>query len=209
MKELGKIKERYEFSFDARQLGLYLFAAAAIAALFFVLGMSVGVQWERKKGVEAKKPDAPAYVPAAKPVSEAPVVPAAPPVASLVTSVTPPQAAKPAAGDAPSQSLTFPKVLTSNTRKTAPMTPEKKTDGSSRNYTVQVGAYNEKAAARECADRLKKKGYDARVDVIKGAKGAYTYKVRVGSFGTRDEAKTSAGRLAAGEKLSPYVTREK
>ena len=35
MKELGKIKDSYDFSFDARKLGLVLLGASAVAALVF------------------------------------------------------------------------------------------------------------------------------------------------------------------------------
>ena len=52
MKDLGKIRDRYDYSFDARQMGLVIFGVAAIAALVFVLGVSVGIQWQRKKQPE-------------------------------------------------------------------------------------------------------------------------------------------------------------
>jgi len=229
VKELGKLKERYDFSFDARQLGLYLFAASVILALAFVLGMSVGVQWERKKAAVTASQPAPAKAPAPAPKPEVPVVPVAPPVAPPVTVPDTPPVAEPAAQPEPpapatarpgkkppvtvekpakqADSLTFPKVLTSNTKKTAPMTPEKKKAGASA-YTVQVGAYNEKGAAQEFANKLKKKGYDARVETITGGKGGYVYKVRVGNYDTRDEAKAAAGKLESAEKLAPYVTQE-
>ncbi len=218
MKDIGRISERYEFSFDARQLGLYLFAAAAFAALAFVLGMSVGVQWQRKKDAAAIRPAVSA--PAAPPKTAASVAPAAPPVAPPVI---PPAPAKPA--HAPSQAsglppgasarqsgpvpvLTFPRVLTSNTNKTAPMTREKKAAEPAAAYTVQVGAFKEKAEARAVAARLKKKGYDARVNTGPGGRGGYVYKLCVGRYGSRDEAKAAAKRLAgAGGRLRPFVLR--
>ena len=53
LKDIGKIRERYDYSFDARQMGLVIFGVAAIAALVFVLGVSVGIQWQKKKQPEA------------------------------------------------------------------------------------------------------------------------------------------------------------
>lgn len=64
MRDFGKIKDHFEFSFDSRQLGLVLLAGVFAAALVFVLGVSVGMQWERKKGREAALS---AQVPAAAP----------------------------------------------------------------------------------------------------------------------------------------------
>ncbi len=55
MKDLGKIRDRYDYSFDARQMGLVIFGVAAIAALVFVLGVSVGIQWQRKRQPEARR----------------------------------------------------------------------------------------------------------------------------------------------------------
>jgi hypothetical protein len=55
LKELGKLKDSYDFSFDARKLGLVLLGAFSVAALVFVLGVSVGIQWERKKSEGMQK----------------------------------------------------------------------------------------------------------------------------------------------------------
>jgi cell division protein FtsN len=240
MKEFGKIKEHYEFSFDSRKLGLVLFGAFLFAVLVFVLGVSVGRRWETKKReaapaqaavapVSPPKPDnvAPAVPPVTPPVAPPatpPVVPpAAPPVAAPAPApaVTPTQPAKtitvtprpdPAGKKAP-DNLTFPKVLTSNTRKTTPLTPENKKAregaGTTGVYTVQVGAYNEKKEAQTRVDRLRRKGYDARVHAVKEKSGKTLYKVRVGSFDTRGDAASTAKKLDAAERLTPYITLDK
>ena len=219
MKELGKIKDSYDFSFDARKLGLVLLGASAVAALVFVLGVSVGLQWERKKA-DSKQRSAMASMPV-NPVPAAPRLPAAPPVYKPVTAVPPPPVAppvlpvKPETGNGHDKkketvqdNLTYPKVLTSNTKNTAPLTPEKKKTAKGGRYTVQLSAYNEEPAARAKADKLKKKGFDARVYTVEGKKGGYNYKVHVGSFATRDEAVALSKKLKETEKAPPFVTSE-
>jgi cell division protein FtsN len=220
LKELGKIKDSYDFSFDARKLGLVLLGASAVAALVFVLGVSVGLQWERKRAAVTQK----AAI-AAVPVKPAPVVPqlpAAPPVYKPVTAVPPPPVAPPVLPvkadtgnghdkkkEVVQDNLTYPKVLTSNSKNTAPPTPEKKKASDGGRYTVQLSAYNDEPAAKAKADKLKKKGFDARVYTAEGKKGGYNYKVHVGSFETRDEAVALSKKLKDSEKCSPYVTSEK
>ncbi|MGH7891525.1 MAG: SPOR domain-containing protein, partial [Thermodesulfobacteriota bacterium] len=55
-------------------------------------------------------------------------------------------------------------------------------------FTVQVASYREKGDARELADRLTRKGYQAFVaEAEVPGKGTW-YRVRVGRFGTRKEA---------------------
>ncbi|MGA2191795.1 MAG: SPOR domain-containing protein [Nitrospirota bacterium] len=224
MKEIDRIKERYEFSFDVRQLGLILFGVFAIAALVFVLGISVGIQWELRKAPEMKTVTASAGL-EKKPV---PVVPAAPPVYTPVTTAKP----EPVKADEKTQKpekgqkapriinkeqepadLTFPKVLNSSSRKPAPLVPEKpdkkeQKPGAAGRYTVQVGAYADKAAAQARADRLKGSGIDARVYTAEGKKGKYNYKVHVGLFDTKDKASAMAKKLGATEKPAPFVALE-
>ena len=222
MKEIGKLKDRYEVSLDSRQFGLALFGAVALAALVFVLGISVGHQWEKRKVAEAN-----ALVPAvpAKAVPAVPPAPVAPPVYTPVTTAAamPPGTQPPDAGkkdgvknnareitveEKKLDGLTFPKVLASNNKNTAPLTPEKKAkSGGAGGYTIQVAAFNDEAAARAKADKLKKKGYDAHVFTA-DKKGKYRYKVRVGSYGSKDEAAGAAKKLKTGEKIAPYIVKE-
>lgn len=57
-------------------------------------------------------------------------------------------------------------------------------------YTLQAGAYREKANALAMADRLRRVGEDARVE----ESGAW-HRVRIGSFRSRDEAEDARKRL--------------
>lgn len=219
MKDTGRFKERYDFSLDTRQLGIVLFGVLAAAALVFVLGMSVGRQWERKL---APGGTAPAPVKAAAPQS---VVTPAPAVAPGQTPPVPapavetPEAAAPAdAKGIPAGDLTFPKVLTSEKGKTEPLTTDnlkdrKNMDDSRRvavsktgGFTVQVGAYTEERTARKTASMLSKKGYSANVRTIEARGGKKLYKVYVGKFDTREEAASVARKIESSERLKPYVT---
>jgi cell division protein FtsN len=67
-------------------------------------------------------------------------------------------------------------------------------------FTVQVASYREKEDARELADRLTRKGYQAFVaEAELPGKGAW-YRVRVGRFGTRKEAASFGERLKRNER---------
>ena len=211
MKDLGRIKERYDFSFDTRQLGLILLAVGVAAALVFVLGVSVGRQWERKTAVA--RPGAPSKAVAKPPVQQAslPVVPAAPPVtAPVLKPATTAAAPKEKPKDA---QLTFPKVLTSNSKSTAPLAKEKekekvKEEAQAGSFTVQVGAYKTRSAAQTSVGRLKKKGFEARVYDSGGKNGPYRFKLRVGRYSDREGARETARKLKSEENFTPFVTRE-
>ena len=57
-----------------------------------------------------------------------------------------------------------------------------------RDWTVQVNAYPDERSAQHLADRLKQKGYDAYV-ATKNINGRDWYRVRVGHFPTRTQAR--------------------
>ncbi|HEY3346033.1 MAG TPA: SPOR domain-containing protein [Nitrospirota bacterium] len=222
MKDIGRIKERYDFSFDARQLGLLLLGAVGIIALVFTLGISLGMQWERKKSGAgdsiAQVKVSPAAVPAPVPAAIAPpVLKPVTTVAAATVSETKPADAN-AKEDAKLKAaenakLTFPKTLTAKGDKAAPLTKEKPKDpkdkatqAASGKYTVQAGAYKEKGTARARADKLTAKGFEARV-LTDNKKGQPVYKIHVGSFDTKENAQAMAKKLKAVEK-NVFVTTE-
>jgi cell division protein FtsN len=72
-------------------------------------------------------------------------------------------------------------------------------------YTVQVGSYNVRAQAEGLAARLAAGGHDAYV--AEGEAGGVTrYRVRVGAFATREEAREAAVRLGSDARVATYVT---
>ncbi|MHB8174588.1 MAG: SPOR domain-containing protein [Nitrospirota bacterium] len=205
MKDLGKIRERYDYSFDARQLGLVIFGVAAVAALIFVLGVSVGIQWQRKRQPEPL-PQANARLGRL----QVKAMPAAPPVLKPVTTSRTAFSRTSTASDKNQRTvtLTFPKVLASPSQNShAPLVEKKVNQRPQGRYTVQIGAYKDASAARVEVKKLKKRGYDARVYAASGRRGGYNYKVHVGNFGTKGDAALEARRLS---KLGvrPYITKE-
>lgn len=65
-------------------------------------------------------------------------------------------------------------------------TAERKESGKS--WTVQVNAFPDEKSAKTWVDRLKNKGYNAYVAEV-NIKGKTWYRVRVGQYSTREEAK--------------------
>jgi DamX protein len=72
-------------------------------------------------------------------------------------------------------------------------------------YAVQVAALNVLSEADAIAKRLAAKGYQAYVQTP--ANGPSVFRVRVGTFKTRQEAETMAAKLQKEEQFKPWVTR--
>jgi general secretion pathway protein D len=77
----------------------------------------------------------------------------------------------------------------------------RKAETTARVWTVQVDAYPDELSSRMVAQRLKQKGYDAYV-VLTNVKGREWYRVRVGHFVTRSEAKELLEDLQNKEKFT-------
>lgn len=73
-------------------------------------------------------------------------------------------------------------------------------------FTIQVSAFQSRSQADQLVSNLKNKGYDAYIAqaVIPG-KGIW-YRVRIGTFGSRDDAQKTANTLKRKEGISTYVT---
>ena len=72
-------------------------------------------------------------------------------------------------------------------------------------FTVQVGAFKTRAQADALRARLAASGQPAYVSEVE-ADGATQYRVRVGSFATREAAREAAAHLASERELATYVT---
>lgn len=77
--------------------------------------------------------------------------------------------------------------------------------GEPRRFTVQVAAFLVPASAEALRDRLSAAGHDAYVVRAEGAEGV-RYRVRVGAFTTREEARELADRLRTERGQPTYVT---
>ncbi len=73
-------------------------------------------------------------------------------------------------------------------------------------YSVQAGVFGERKYAEALLNKLKNKGYNAFMDNSLGQDGGTIYRVKVGSFGTREEAADFASRLKRAEGLQAFVT---
>jgi len=74
-------------------------------------------------------------------------------------------------------------------------------------FRVQVASTRDMAAARQLVDRLRRKGYAASLDTIRGADGKSQYKVRVGSYSERAPAEDLANRIRSEEKVGAWIVK--
>jgi DedD protein len=72
-------------------------------------------------------------------------------------------------------------------------------------FTIQVGAFKDKASADSVVSRLKGKGFAAYVSSPGAAEGLFN--VRVGSFAGRADAEHVQGRLRDEEKFKPFIVK--
>lgn len=85
--------------------------------------------------------------------------------------------------------------------------PSSGESASGERYKVQVVATRDGTAARGLAERLQKKGYQARVETARDARGRVQYKVRVGSFSDREPAERMAARIRAEERVGAWIVK--
>ncbi len=78
--------------------------------------------------------------------------------------------------------------------------------GSSPRYSVQVASFSEKKGADQLAQKLKKKGLDSYVVTGDVPQKGRWYRVRVGPYPNRDEAKKAGDRIHESERLNFFVT---
>ena len=83
--------------------------------------------------------------------------------------------------------------------------PERAPAGEQGRFTVQVGAFKVPAPAEALRARLAQSGDDAYVAEVEIG-GVTQYRVRVGSFASREAASEAAARLAGERRLATYVT---
>ena len=79
---------------------------------------------------------------------------------------------------------------------------DKVNDGS---WTVQVNAYPDERSAKLLVDQLKNKGYNAKVTEVLN-KGKTWYRVRVGRYDSKEEAKKVEETLKNNESFSKAFT---
>ena len=79
-------------------------------------------------------------------------------------------------------------------------------NGSATPYTIQVGAYKNRRQADDSRQQLASAGLDAYVVTLAAQEGVARYRVRVGTYRSREEAAAAAERLRTQRSLTTFVT---
>ena len=189
------------FYFSRGQMVLLGGAFALASVIIFFLGVFTG------KGIEERR-----IVKMEEPPVKIPIKPAAPGGAArqggttkeemtFYNTLTKPTEAEPSAEQKPKESKPAEKTAKPESKESKPQTKEAppapkpappvetaESKESGRGWTVQVNAFPDEKSAKTWVDRLKNKGYKAYVAEA-NAKGKIWYRVRVGQYNTREEAK--------------------
>jgi cell division septation protein DedD len=89
----------------------------------------------------------------------------------------------------------------------SPHAAEASPSSASGTFTIQVGAYKDKASAESVVNRLKGKGFAAFVVSPEGADGGL-FDVRVGNYASRVDAAKAEQRLRDEEKFKPFIVHQ-
>ena len=73
-------------------------------------------------------------------------------------------------------------------------------------FTVQAGAFKNASYAEALMAWLKEKGYSAYMTLSESKEGGKLYKVYIGKFTERDEAKTISEKIRNNEGIQTFVT---
>jgi DedD protein len=194
---------------------LFVVGCLGVLGATFMLGIMAGRFWPRTQpaqSITAEKEGAPAR-PAdkaprpgdrtARPAEPAPALTFYQDLTAPLTSPPPAKPAKPGRVDKSDK----PASVEAAPKPERAALPEASVPASSPGaFTIQVGAYKAREPADALRARLAAAGHDAYVAEI-DASGSVRYRVRIGSFATREAAQLAADKIVAGErKLSAFVT---
>ncbi|HKW90953.1 MAG TPA: SPOR domain-containing protein, partial [Methylomirabilota bacterium] len=73
-------------------------------------------------------------------------------------------------------------------------------------WTIQVGAYKNQRQAEELRQQLAASGLEAYVATMPAKGGQARFRVRIGTYRTREEATAAAERVRAQRSLTAFVT---
>jgi len=191
--------KRYYFS--RGQMVLLGGAFALASVIIFFLGVFTGKGIEERRIVKMEEP--PVKIPIKPAASGGPGGQggAAKEEMTFYNTLTKPTEAEPSAEQKPKESKPAEKTAKPESKESKPQTKEAppapkpappvetaESKESGRGWTVQVNAFPDEKSAKTWVDRLKNKGYKAYVAEA-NAKGKIWYRVRVGQYNTREEAK--------------------
>ncbi|HEV8375371.1 MAG TPA: SPOR domain-containing protein [Candidatus Polarisedimenticolia bacterium] len=89
--------------------------------------------------------------------------------------------------------------------KTAP--PPDSSPSAGERYRVQIASTRDLASARHLADRLRERGYPARIDTAPGPDGKDRYKVRIGNYTERAPAEKIIQKVREEEKVEAWIVK--
>jgi len=218
VRDVHKLKEKYELSLDTRQILTLTFVGVIALGGVFVLGVAVGKKLAAEdKGsqpidllaqLDAKSPPEPKLTYQDELTKEAPK-PKPPPPAEEPKPPPPPTPA-PGPAPVPEPEVAVPtrtverdagdlKEAIARAQKPAEATP----DGS---WTLQLSAYQDKAEADRFAADLRGKGYAPYVvEANVTGKGTW-YRVRMGRFATKDAAGRYLNDFQRETSIQAFVT---
>jgi cell division septation protein DedD len=218
---------RHELRFGRREVWIVSFAALAVLALTFALGVLVGRELGPEVGGEARTETASRGAggrergPRAS-KAEGPV--ATEERLTFYQTLTAPTPSLPVLGPpkveermvrdepAPSQPARPERRSEAGARTAARAVPGEPREASragaaeAQLWTVQVSSFRSKALAEELRGRLLAQGLDAYLVSSSTEEGRVRHRVRVGAFATRAEAERVAADLRSERTLNPFVT---
>lgn len=187
---------------------LFVVGCFGVLGVTFMLGVTAGRFWGRAPSAPsttAAKESAPARGAdrAARPTEPTPALTFYQDLTAPLTAPPPTRAAKPGRPEK-SEKIEKPEAAPKPERAALPEASLPAPSPGA--FTIQVGAYKAREPAEALRARLAAAGHDAYVAEI-DASGSVRYRVRVGSFVTREAAQLAADKIVAGErKLSAFVT---
>ncbi|MDY0005094.1 MAG: SPOR domain-containing protein [Polyangia bacterium] len=221
MRDADRLKEKLEVSLDNRQIFFLFFGSAVIACLVFVLGVMVGKRLEARKARTARpasdelarvdrdskiaapkltfhdelvKPDARSLKDVPPEVLEWQSMGKKDPGGADVVAV---------GGAQPSPEPSEPGVAEGAGTRPEPAKPAKP----ARRYTLQVSAYQNKGEADQMVKKLQQAGYRPYVVSASVPNRGVWFRVRVGSFGSLEQAVEAKGKFEEKLNLAAYVSR--
>jgi cell division septation protein DedD len=174
-----------------------LVAGAAFEEPDLVLAHLAGRTAEAPLRAEEPEPAFELAAPAAPPEAIPAPEPRARPLGAPRTQAVEPPTARPA-GAAPAPPPAAPPVAAP-----PPVSTPAAREPREGSFSVQVGAFAEEPAARELAQGLRGKGFEATI--VREGSGVAPFKVRVGPVASRPEAERLASRLQREQRLPTWV----
>ena len=234
MRDVERLKDKVELSLDSRQIFFLFFGGAVAACLVFVLGVMIGRRLEGRErvgdraattaavdplqaldelgGDEAAAEAAPkteaaaatATTPAKAETAKPPVktTEAPKPVEPAKVEAPKPTAVEPVKPEAPKEAVAPPKAEKSETE-------TKPTDATSKKarYTLQLSSFQAKAEAEAFAAKVSKGGYKPYITESDVPGKGLFYRVRIGGYGSQDEALEAKNAFEGAMGIIAYVTK--